>query len=150
MSFSAKWQKFQRLSLSEKWMLFVAMIVLPVTATGIRLFGIKRWKAFLARLSPFRANRVMENTERAQNIAWLVTVAAWNGPYRANCLQRSLTLWWLLRRRGIESDLKIGMQAENGEVRGHAWIEYGGIVLNDSEDVGDHYHTFKDLETNLR
>jgi hypothetical protein len=149
MSFSAKWEKFQRLTLSEKWMILVAMILLPVTATGVRIFGVKRWKSILFGLSPLKPARVTNDADLARNIAWLVTVAAWNGPYRANCLQRSLTLWWLLRRRGIESELRIGMQKEDGEVRGHAWIEYGGIVLNDIEDIGDHYHTFKDFETNL-
>jgi hypothetical protein len=148
MSASRKWEKFRKLSWAERGLILTAMIALPVTAMGVRFFGVKRWKRGLGRFAPIKAVKEssLNQMELAQTTAWLVKVASWNGPYRPNCLQRSLTLWWLLRRKGMESDLRIGVQKENGEVRGHAWIEYHGIVLNDSEDVPNHYHSFNDLE----
>jgi hypothetical protein len=53
---------------------------------------------------------------------------------KALCLQRSLVLLWLLRRRGIESELRIGVRKDGSALTAHAWIEMAGEFLNDSPD----------------
>lgn len=56
---------------------------------------------------------------------------------RTTCLSRALTGWFMLRRRGIESVVRLGAQREErGELRLHAWLEHGGCALIDSEDAG--------------
>ena len=69
----------------------------------------------------------------------LVNTAAWRGLYDATCLRRSLVLWWLLRRRGIDSALRIGVRMEDGEFMSHAWVEWQDTVLNDTPDVGQRF-----------
>jgi hypothetical protein len=81
--------------------------------------------------------------QAAWAIAHVVRAAASNGPYRANCLERSLTLWWLLRLTGIESALRIGVRTAPVGVEAHAWIECGGRPLNDREDVSLRYSPFR-------
>jgi hypothetical protein len=49
----------------------------------------------------------------------------------AHCLHRSLVLHAWLRREGLPSSLRIGVQKANGELRAHAWIELAGQVIND-------------------
>ena len=51
------------------------------------------------------------------------------------CLVRSLTLWAMLLRRGIEADLRVGIRRREGKVEGHAWLEYGGLPLNEESSV---------------
>jgi hypothetical protein len=63
--------------------------------------------------------------------------------YRATCLPRSLALWWLLRRRGIAADLRIGVRKEGGRFEAHAWTEWRGTVLNDGDDVGERFAVFQ-------
>ena len=53
-----------------------------------------------------------------------------------------MTLWWLLRRDGVEGELHIGARKEGTEFKAHAWVELGGEVLNDSAEVHNHYARF--------
>jgi hypothetical protein len=47
-------------------------------------------------------------------------------PYPIRCLGRSLVLQQRLRRVGVVTELRIGVAKSGGELRAHAWIEYGG------------------------
>jgi transglutaminase-like putative cysteine protease len=49
---------------------------------------------------------------------------------RADCLPRSLALTSLLRRRGIDAEICFGV--EKFPFRAHAWVEAGGLVINDT------------------
>lgn len=51
-------------------------------------------------------------------------------PGLGNCLVQALTGRILLQRRGIPSDLRIGVAKKNGErLDAHAWLECGGAVV---------------------
>ncbi|WP_206437529.1 MULTISPECIES: lasso peptide biosynthesis B2 protein [unclassified Mesorhizobium] len=80
---------------------------------------------------------------QAQETARLVSIAAYRGSYSGNCLKRSMTLWFLLRRQGIEGELRIGTRKADGKFEAHAWVEYRGKVLNDTVDVGERFAAFK-------
>lgn len=57
-------------------------------------------------------------------------------PFRwAFCLQKSRALLWMLKHRGIEACLRIGVRKSGDMLFAHAWVEYDGIVLNDSKDT---------------
>jgi hypothetical protein len=89
-----------------------------------------------------------EGVEFAHRIAWVVDVAARRGPWPANCLQRSVVLWWFLYRRGVPTDLRIGVRRRPGTPSGeallfHAWVEHDGRVLNDAPNVGRRFATFE-------
>ncbi|HOS92053.1 MAG TPA: lasso peptide biosynthesis B2 protein [Armatimonadota bacterium] len=46
---------------------------------------------------------------------------------RRNCLTRSLMLYRMLRRRGVEVELRIGVRREGAEgIAGHAWLLLDG------------------------
>lgn len=60
-------------------------------------------------------------------------------PLPGNCLSRSIVLWWRLRRRGLEPDLRLGVSLAGGTFAAHAWVEHEGRVLNDTVDVADRY-----------
>jgi hypothetical protein len=86
--------------------------------------------------------------DRARRLAWAVDAVERRVPWRANCLDRSVTLWWLLLRCGIASELRIGVRRRPGTPVGsrtldfHAWIERDGDVLNDLPDVRQRFATF--------
>ena len=61
-------------------------------------------------------------------------------PLAANCLPRSLTLWWLMRRRSIPGELRIGVRQEAGQLEAHAWVELDGLAIDD--DDNDIHHRF--------
>ncbi|WP_286194739.1 lasso peptide biosynthesis B2 protein [Synechococcus sp. CCY 0621] len=60
-----------------------------------------------------------------------------------NCLSRSLCLQWLLRRRGIPADLRLGVQLDAGQLQAHAWVEVAGHPVNDAQDVAERFLPFE-------
>lgn len=58
---------------------------------------------------------------------------------RPNCLPRSLSLWRMLRRRGIAAVVRIGARMSERRLDGHAWVEVGGVVVNDRPDVATQF-----------
>ena len=143
--------KLLLLTASERSTLLAALVLLPLTALAVRLLGFRRWQAALGRgairpLSPQysgdQGGETMRLAARARRSAWLVDVAARRGPWPANCLQRSMTLWYLLRRHGVASELCIGARKAGERFDAHAWVEWGGEVLNDAADVALTYAPF--------
>jgi hypothetical protein len=67
-----------------------------------------------------------------------------------NCLARSLVLWWLLKRRGIDSQIRLGVRKENAILLAHAWIELDQVVLNDRPDVDTFYEPLTRFTDNLK
>ena len=139
------YHKFRRLSRLEKRLFLQAVFLLPLVALTTKLFGFKSTRCGFATLAP-SGNGGNQNLAIKQIHAFItakmVTAAAHRGPYRANCLQQSLVLWWLLRRQGIESDLRIGVHKTSGSLAAHAWVERLGHVLNESDDVHERFTAF--------
>jgi hypothetical protein len=113
---------------------------------ALRIAGLRRSQrmfSFFLLNDPVRKTKQSEAAiARAFRISRLVGLAVRHGVCRANCLQRSLALWWVLRRNGIYSELHIGTRKEVGLLNAHAWIEVESVVLNDSDDVSRRYEPF--------
>jgi hypothetical protein len=60
---------------------------------------------------------------------WWVAMAAAFYPGRAQCLERSLVLYYILRRQGVPVKYCHGVQP--WPLISHAWVEYRGEVVND-------------------
>jgi hypothetical protein len=69
----------------------------------------------------------------AERTARLVAAAGRLGLWRGSCLERSLVLCCLLSRRGLPAELRIGVRVEAGRLAAHAWVEAGGLVVNDHQ-----------------
>jgi hypothetical protein len=64
----------------------------------------------------------------------MVRVAATHGPFRATCLPRSVVLWALLRRHGVDAELKLGVRRGDRGFEAHAWVELEGVALDQHAD----------------
>lgn len=60
---------------------------------------------------------------------WWVAMAAAFYPGRAECLERSLVLYFILRTQGVPLRFCHGVQPF--PLLSHAWVEYRGEVVND-------------------
>ena len=143
----SKWRKLRGLSRPERLLLVQAAVALPAVAVLIRMRGLGPCRRLLARLTPAVNKSATEADCPAESqalaVGRIVTAAAAHGPYRANCLQRSVVIWWLLRRRGLEGELRIGARKEGGRFDAHAWVEFSGRALNESRDVGARFAVFE-------
>lgn len=111
----ADWQ-----TLIQAWLLLLACDV------GLRLLPFKQMQrlATLGRKEPAPSGSAAPDTIR--RLHYLVEVAARNHLYTMSCLRQSLVLQWLLGRRGVSVDLRIGVSKEAGDLAAHAWLEYAG------------------------
>ena len=139
-------QKLAQLSWAERGLLLLACLMLLFTILALRLVGFRRWHAVLARWGPIRGLPSDQEADpllrQACATVRRMTAVAALGAYRVNCLERSLVLWWLLGRLGIESDLRIGVQRDGDRLAAHAWVESGGLVLHEADDVRERFATF--------
>lgn len=143
MSAINSWRKLKELSGSELMVLIQGLLFLPLVALGIKCFGFRRFYGAIANYTP-RKDQVQgkEGVKQARAIAKLVEIASRYGLYKPNCLQKSLLLWWFLRQRGIESELRIGVRKKAELLEAHAWVEYQGWILNDRSDVDQQFAPF--------
>jgi Transglutaminase-like superfamily len=90
-----------------------------------------------------------QNEKRAASAARMVRAAGRVGVSRATCLEESLALWWLLGKKGIAADLRIGVRKTQEKFEAHAWVEYEGKALNEPETQHQHFAAFSDALRNL-
>jgi hypothetical protein len=144
-------------------MVLEAAAALAANWAGLRTVGFKRWITAIERLTSgntqgakaVHASSVNDSgAVMASGIAMNLERAARHLFFRTNCLERSLALSWLLCRRGIAADLRIGARKESDVFEAHAWIELDGEVLNDPDESHLHFAPFKGeitlLETQTR
>jgi hypothetical protein len=107
--------------------------MIPLFWLGLRVLGLARFKAFLARGSyPAPASLTQSGV---QSTARIVNIAARCGLFRAPCLPTALFLQWFLRRHGVTSHVRIGVRIVAGTLEAHAWVESEGIPINDRADI---------------
>lgn len=128
------WQRFQNLSAPSRSLVVEAAAALGMTWLGLRIVGLRNWMravdSFLA--WPVEAVRSADSAlARARAVARFQDSAARHLFVPTNCLERSLALCWLLKRRGIAAQLRLGARKDDGRFEAHAWVEVCGTVLND-------------------
>jgi hypothetical protein len=115
-----------------------------VTLIGIKLLmltlGFARTLHFLEWRIGIRFPSVEPDATALDAAAHSVVAAAVMLPGRNECLEQSLSLWYLLRRRGVAADLTFGMRQY--PFGAHAWVSYRGEPLNEDREALRHYVAF--------
>lgn len=137
------------MSAAQWWVAVQSLMLLPMVELSLKVRGFKRTAMPLAKRSQ-RDTRTTTQHE-ARLAAEAVAMVAGRRAVGAECLGRSLVLWFLLRRRGIDAALVIGAgKPVGGELPAHAWVEVAGEPVNDRVDVRECYGAFGDLFPQLR
>ncbi|HEY9515174.1 MAG TPA: lasso peptide biosynthesis B2 protein [Gemmatimonadaceae bacterium] len=105
----------------------IMVIAVLRTCGFVRALRLIRWMARDVRLS------CDEPHETAESVARRVALIAAFYPGRARCLEQSLTLYWLLRRMGMDAVIRLGVQPVS--FAAHAWVEYQRIPVHEGELV---------------
>jgi hypothetical protein len=141
------WERLRRFSALERpaQELFLrAVVLLPLVALYLRWRGFRATQAALQRFLP-KANPETDAvlaSKIAAVTAHMVNAVDRYGLIHPSCLAKSLTLWWLLGRQGIPSQLRIGIRKENETFEAHAWVECDGAALNEPDEHHHHYSAF--------
>lgn len=124
-----------------------ALVLLPIAAVVLRRWGLQSVQRRLADEANSATRQIGSDPtaiDEARRLAWVVDGVARRGPWKGNCLQRSLLLWWFLLRRGFASEIRIGVRRRPGtrDLDFHAWVECDGVVMNERADVRERFATF--------
>ncbi len=138
------------LSRGEWWLLTRAWVLLLLVDVGLRsrMMSFRRLQKILAPKSltmdksqPEVARGTIRRLRR-----WVDTAARYH-LYPMTCLRRSLVLQRLLGKQGIAAELQIGVRKEDENLNAHAWLEYHGQPIGESESILEHYLPLTALET---
>ena len=130
--------QFNTRSRVQQHTLLTAWACLPLFWLGLRVLGLQHFQAWLLKTSTRPARDL--TLSDIQLLGEAVNIAARHTPFPATCLTRSLLLGWLLRRRGVQSDLRIGVRLIQGALDAHAWVECAGLPVNDRPDLINQFY----------
>ena len=107
-------------------------VLLAFIDLALRLLGFARSVALVKKLA---GKRTVVTTTRAaaMPVCQRVITAGVFYPGRALCLEQSLVLFVLLRRRGVGAELRLGVQPY--PFNAHAWVELDGVPLNETPET---------------
>lgn len=79
-----------------------------------------------------------EAAEKAREVQHFVRLASRKLPWKPSCLVRCLAALGMLRRRGLESTLYLGVTPEDGgRIGAHAWLRCGSVVVIGEKRMDD-------------
>jgi hypothetical protein len=114
-----------------------AAALLVLTRVGLLTVGFQRTAAMAGGVSGpdrVRPNAAPAQVDRAQlrQTMYVVAMAAAFVPARLQCLERSIVLYYTLKRQGMPVTLRLGVRAY--PFGAHAWVELAGRPVNDVPD----------------
>jgi Transglutaminase-like superfamily len=132
-----KWLRLWRHPRAKKWLALQSLVLSLLSVIALRLISFGRWKGILKASSCGRIAAPTfsrDDVSVAEAYASVVDMVARNTPCGlVTCLPRSLTLWWLLRRHGVESELRIGVRRDGEQLVAHAWVVCHGTVIGETK-----------------
>ena len=143
---SSRIHRFCVLNAAQQRTLLAAWAWLPLFWLSLRVLGLARFREWLQGTSPSPSPACGILTIRdIQAVGETVNIASRHMPFPATCLTRSLVLIWMLRRRGVRSDLRIGVHLARGTLYAHAWVECEGVPVNDRADIAIEFPPFGEV-----
>lgn len=146
------WERLRRFSFLDaeaRGIFLRAAALLPVISVSLKMRGFRTTQKFVLRFPPLAhqassrgSSDIPGDSERAQLTARMVNAAVRHAWRASTCLEKSLTLLWLLRRQGIACELLIGTRKVDGKFEAHAWVERDGTALNEPQQEHRHYAAF--------
>ncbi|AGA92227.1 hypothetical protein Thimo_3571 [Thioflavicoccus mobilis 8321] len=128
--------KFVARSSAERLLLLEAAGWLALSRLALLILPFRR-------IAPHLGQHMTEGTgtgaaavsgEVLQGVSWAVAAAARHLPFEAVCLPQAMAAKAMLRRRGIQGTLYLGVARDEGMVA-HAWLRVGDRVVTGAGDL---------------
>lgn len=130
-------RKFLRLTASDRWLLVKAFFAVALVRLGLWILPFKTLQILAIKFETVKMrSRSGGRSETVDRVVRAIRIASRRLP-AATCLTQAIATKILLRRRGHQPTLRIGVaKSESGEFLAHAWLEHEGtIVLGDLSDL---------------
>jgi Transglutaminase-like superfamily len=133
--------RLRSLSCLQWRIVLVSLVLVPLVQLSLKRRGFARTADALARRSQAAARP--STPDEVRPMARAVNIVANRPMVGAPCLGRSMVLWFLVRRRGIDAELVIGAEPpKGGDLSAHAWVELDGVPVNDVAGVRQRFGSF--------
>lgn len=109
----------------------LCLALLALFDLSLRCFGLRRTVHMVQRYVRPRNDAPDPSVLAAEAVRRVANAAVFY-PRRALCLEQSVVLFYVLRRRGVPAELKVGVQPF--PFVAHAWVEHEGRPLNEHEE----------------
>jgi hypothetical protein len=128
---SGAWRRFVALDWRERRLLMALLVALPILRVALRRVGYTRTRAAIERWTGRHPKRApsRRDMETAESLAELAKIAGRKAPLAATCLPQALAVHAVLRRRGLDPELRIGVRKADERFEAHAWVELAGSPL---------------------
>ena len=136
-------QRYRALDSDAQRLFWRATRLLPWIRVSLRLRGYNPTFSSLQQRLNSLPNAANSSSEPVFKTNRMIRAAVRYSPLHFTCLEESLCLWYLLRKQGISSQLRIGVRKANGKLEAHAWVEYAGEAVNQPEQSHLHYAAFE-------
>jgi hypothetical protein len=143
------WSRFLRLRGFERGVVLEAAAELPVMWAAVRLAGVEVCKGALTQAAGHRQVTDSSTLAAAQRIARLQSITATTLFPGMTCLEQSLVLFWMLHRRGMNPQFRIGGRKEAGRFEAHAWVEMNGTVIDGRGAEHLHFAPFRHVGSSV-
>lgn len=70
----------------------------------------------------------------ARRIGAIIRKVGCRVPWKCKCLEYAIAAKLLLKRRAIPSTVYFGVRNENGELKAHAWLRSGAVIVTGGEN----------------
>jgi Transglutaminase-like superfamily len=147
-----RFRRFRRLSGFDRQIVLEAAASLLISWLAVRLLGFRICRAAFEETGGAARNSkgVEANTlSIARRIAHLEAVTAANLFLRTSCLEQSIVLCRMLRRRGMNAGLRIGARKEANRFEAHAWVEMEGNIVDGGGTEHLHFVPFEHSESSM-
>jgi hypothetical protein len=120
---------------AEAWLLIRVCLFGAAVPLLMRL-PLPRVAALLTRAPRRGSPRRRPSPPEIIRLERLVAVAPRVGrPFvRTGCLTRGVTLFWFLRRAGLDVELRFGLDPRDGDTDGHCWLAIDGEPFLEQRD----------------
>ena len=123
------WLDWRTLAEATAWLAFARLAIL-----------LMRFPALSRRLGIPMQESTHDDDDRRRpdlrRIRWAIGAVSRRAPWRCKCLEQAVAAKMMLRRRGIESTLYLGVAREESgaSVQAHAWLRCGSYYLTGGEE----------------
>ncbi len=127
---SSKWTERRQ----KGWLLLEALAWLGIMRIAILTVPFRRVvEYYQLKQGEAAATATAIDTATAERVGWAVRIAASRTPWQSACLVQSLAAMRMLRKRGIQGTLYLGV-AKNGvdaaePIAAHSWLCCGSMTL---------------------
>lgn len=145
---------FLKLPWAMKALAVEAAICLALARFLVVFVRLRRWRHRIATAQEERSSV----PALAWKVAWVVPKVANAVPFTAVCLQQAIAAQWMLRRRGVASQLTVGARREAQAPRAaaegalprrlsyHAWLQVSGQCVVGCKEISS-YAVFPPFES---